>query len=286
MELIEIILLIGAYTLLILSIFLQLVCYKKNLEFLETILFTVSLLFLIISISATALFPNLGVKEESANLYVLLSMILVGASTPINIFKERQISGSENWKKYIIGGSIGLFLATFIGYFSNKLVYAQYLIIGFLSLSIILSMLLVRNSQPIKRLVHREKVERKMAIAFIVIIPLCLISEFYLSQRIQLEIGFLLPLTFLILAGSKIWDDLERLALFKTDLEGKAQNLKNYAFTAREKEIALFLTKGMTYKQISEQLYIAIPTVKTHVTNIYRKCGVKNKHELTSLLIN
>jgi DNA-binding NarL/FixJ family response regulator len=55
--------------------------------------------------------------------------------------------------------------------------------------------------------------------------------------------------------------------------------------TKREQEIATLLTKGITYKEISESLFISMPTVKTHTSNIYKKCGVKNRSELTALLI-
>jgi len=35
--------------------------------------------------------------------------------------------------------------------------------------------------------------------------------------------------------------------------------------------------RGLSYRQISEKLIIALPTVKSHITNIYRKLGVQNK---------
>lgn len=286
MELIEIILLICAYSLLIISIFLQFVCYKRNLEFIETMLFTISLLLLIIAISVANFFPTFGNEKESANLFVLVAMLLVGVTTPINVLKERQHSLSNIWNKFIIGFSFLLLVITFIGYFKIKLFFIQYLIIGFLVISVMLSMLLIRNTNPIKRYAHREKIERIIAILFMLIVPLCLIVEFRLGKIYQFNIGFLLPITFIILSGSKIWDDLERLSLFKTSTAGNEQNLKNYALTTREKEIAILLTKGMTYKQIAAQLFISMPTVKTHVTHIYKKCNVNNKNELIYLLIS
>ena len=51
------------------------------------------------------------------------------------------------------------------------------------------------------------------------------------------------------------------------------------AITAREKEILHLLSKGITYKQISEPLQISPETVKKHLKNIYRKLKVKNKIE-------
>ncbi len=53
-----------------------------------------------------------------------------------------------------------------------------------------------------------------------------------------------------------------------------------FRMTNREKEIIDYLLAGLTYRQIGEKLAISLPTVKTHVTNIYKKAGVQNKIEL------
>ena len=53
-----------------------------------------------------------------------------------------------------------------------------------------------------------------------------------------------------------------------------------YRITNREKEIIDCLLSGLTYRQIGEKLSISLPTVKTHVANIYKKIGVQNKIEL------
>lgn len=74
--------------------------------------------------------------------------------------------------------------------------------------------------------------------------------------------------------------------MVKTGIEPQKQQFKNYGLTEREEEIALLLTKGNTYRSISEQLYISLPTVKTHASNIYKKCALKTRHELTARLFN
>ncbi len=56
--------------------------------------------------------------------------------------------------------------------------------------------------------------------------------------------------------------------------------LDAFHITNREKEIIGFLVTGLTYRQIGEKLAISIPTVKTHVANIYKKMNVQNKIEL------
>ena len=58
----------------------------------------------------------------------------------------------------------------------------------------------------------------------------------------------------------------------------------NYDLTAREKEIALLLTKGMSNQEIADTLFISLATVKTHTHNIYRKTATKNKSELRNII--
>lgn len=54
--------------------------------------------------------------------------------------------------------------------------------------------------------------------------------------------------------------------------------------TAREREIALMLAEGLSYKEISTGLFISLSTVQTHVTRIYGKMGVNSKTELSMKL--
>ncbi|RZJ76922.1 MAG: LuxR family transcriptional regulator [Flavobacterium sp.] len=54
--------------------------------------------------------------------------------------------------------------------------------------------------------------------------------------------------------------------------------------TRREGEVAQLLCQGLTYAQISENLFIAKRTVDTHVQNIFFKTGVNKKIELQKIL--
>lgn len=49
--------------------------------------------------------------------------------------------------------------------------------------------------------------------------------------------------------------------------------------TSREKEILELLSQGLLYKEIADQKFISLDTVKKHVGNIYRKLHVNNKVE-------
>lgn len=44
------------------------------------------------------------------------------------------------------------------------------------------------------------------------------------------------------------------------------------------------LEKGASNKEIAEQEYISVNTVKTHISNVYAKLGVSGRDELTQML--
>ncbi len=286
MKYIEVILLVFAYTIFVITIFVELICYKKNLEKRETIAFTFSLLLLIVSITYSSFFEK-SYSNETTNIFTLLSMILVALTTPLNVMVERKHKVNSFWKKFLIVSSTLLFLATCITYYINTLDYIEYVVTGFLSISVILSMILIRVTKPKQSIKHREKSERIFAIVFMVTIPLSILSNYAFTETgYSLRIGFTLPLVFILLAGNKLIDDLQRLSLFKPSFENKEQHFKNYSITKREEEVALLLIEGKAYKQISEKLCISIPTVKTHTSTIYKKCNVKNRTELAALILN
>ncbi|SDK62135.1 LuxR C-terminal-related transcriptional regulator [Microbulbifer yueqingensis] len=59
----------------------------------------------------------------------------------------------------------------------------------------------------------------------------------------------------------------------------------NPVFTERETEVIRFLSRGMTSREIAEELYIAIDTVKNHRKNIMKKAGCKNAGQLIARCI-
>jgi DNA-binding NarL/FixJ family response regulator len=60
----------------------------------------------------------------------------------------------------------------------------------------------------------------------------------------------------------------------------KAPEIKvDLNISEREKGILTLLSKGLLYKEISEQLHITVGTVKQHIHNIYEKMHVNNRTE-------
>jgi DNA-binding NarL/FixJ family response regulator len=55
--------------------------------------------------------------------------------------------------------------------------------------------------------------------------------------------------------------------------------------TYREKEIVGLVEKGLSYKQMSDQLFVTTYTVNYHLKNIYKKLHIHSKSELLSKLM-
>ena len=51
--------------------------------------------------------------------------------------------------------------------------------------------------------------------------------------------------------------------------------------TAREEEILALLAQGYRYREIGEELFISIDTVRTHIRHIYEKMHVRSRAEAT-----
>lgn len=61
-------------------------------------------------------------------------------------------------------------------------------------------------------------------------------------------------------------------------------NFLNNMLTISERKVAGYLLRGMTYKEIAQELVVSYHTVKNHVQNIYSKCGISNRYQLNELI--
>ncbi len=57
------------------------------------------------------------------------------------------------------------------------------------------------------------------------------------------------------------------------------------ALTAREQQVMEMLARGMTNREIAEQLEISIKTVDTHRGHVLKKLGLRNNSELTRFAV-
>jgi len=91
------------------------------------------------------------------------------------------------------------------------------------------------------------------------------------QYRFSYSINILL---FLVLVGCLIY-------IFRI-LPG-SKNKSKTNLSIQEKKIKSLILEGKTNKEIGAELYISVSTVKTHISNIYQKLGVKSRKELVNL---
>jgi DNA-binding NarL/FixJ family response regulator len=72
------------------------------------------------------------------------------------------------------------------------------------------------------------------------------------------------------------------LELFKTNLQPATTN---YNLSPQEKKVLQLLVAGKSYKMIAAELFVALDTVKSHVSNIYVKLHVHSGTEAVALAI-
>ena len=85
--------------------------------------------------------------------------------------------------------------------------------------------------------------------------------------------------------NKEISDILLKGFRFNQTTEAKRIRAIQEDLTQREKEILTFIVKGYSNKQIADTLFISIPTVKTHRSNILSKCDVKNTASLVRFVM-
>lgn len=70
------------------------------------------------------------------------------------------------------------------------------------------------------------------------------------------------------------------------DQIGLERICKQYNISKREREIIGLILQGKSNKEIEEDLFISVHTVKNHVHNLYRKLNVKSRGQLVHFILN
>ena len=63
-------------------------------------------------------------------------------------------------------------------------------------------------------------------------------------------------------------------------LVGELRNPSAELLTAREREIVRFVASGLRNSEVAAKLFISVVTVKTHLSNIFQKLGIRDRTDL------
>ena len=78
--------------------------------------------------------------------------------------------------------------------------------------------------------------------------------------------------------GSPMSPQIARMVV--SSFNKKQKTNKEYeSLTEREKEILLWLSKGLQYKEIASRLFLSIETIRTYIRHIYEKLQVHTRTE-------
>jgi DNA-binding NarL/FixJ family response regulator len=99
--------------------------------------------------------------------------------------------------------------------------------------------------------------------------------------------GYLQAIADVNAGGSPMTPGIARrvLELFRDNAPAPAIPVKDYKLTPQEKKILQLLVDGKSYKMIATELFVAVDTIKTHVSNIYAKLQVHSGTEAVSKAI-
>lgn len=134
------------------------------------------------------------------------------------------------------------------------------------------------------------KRKQQLLISWSIFLALCSIGfsfegsdSFWLWQKYPYIPLFLLLLVFFAV---KHWLKLEIehqrqqiYSEYRQSIENKAQSDFKDLLSQREIEVLELINSGMNNKDIANQLFISLSTVKTHINNIYKILDVKSRRE-------
>ena len=130
---------------------------------------------------------------------------------------------------------------------------------------------------------EQENLMRAISMTFIPLIPFFILDLLFLK-----DMAFKLTYISYAIFCVNIYLFVSRNYIRKYEPEPEglslaaSKTLLQSEFSKREQEILELLIKGHTNKEIGEELYISINTVKTHIKNIYSKLNVSNRIQLIS----
>lgn len=77
--------------------------------------------------------------------------------------------------------------------------------------------------------------------------------------------------------GGRVWNANSDTGASARNLE---ERVRSSSLTMREQEVLGFMLQRYTNAEIARELFVGIPTVKTHVSNVLQKLGIESRRDL------
>ena len=115
-----------------------------------------------------------------------------------------------------------------------------------------------------------------MIVMYSLIIGILIVSTQFLKLQLQNnEVQFELVIGIIALLFLLVGIFVSKRSILKPAME----NVNVDELSSRENEILNLIIAGKSNKEIASDLFISLPTVKTHVSNIYKKMGVQSRSQ-------
>ena len=189
-----------------------------------------------------------------------------------------QISSSASIRKFVLSYSVIVFVFSFILIFLTYFSKPAF-ILNLIGLWIPTGFSLVISISFFKRIDTGVFRKEKWIILFLAILNLIL--SFVLHSA-----PFIFIISISLLVYHVFYHFYFLSPISKTEKTLKEEFIKDFGITKREQEIIVALLHGKSNKELAETLFVSEKTIETHLANIYRKVGVKNRLELFSRLQN
>lgn len=120
-------------------------------------------------------------------------------------------------------------------------------------------------------------------VAGIVIIIMQSFEAFFWSGMMRFELYVsLAAITFLVFGfylGSQRISKKSR----KKGTKVIAKKTNDFSLSSREEDVLELMIQGLSNQEIADSLHVSLPTVKTHISNLYQKIGVNRRVQAVQL---
>ena len=76
------------------------------------------------------------------------------------------------------------------------------------------------------------------------------------------------------------------IGMFIFLVKSNRKEISDFSLSQQETKVKKMILEGKSNKEIAEELFISLSTVKTHITNIYQKLNISNRRDLISKFKN